>query len=73
MKTILTIFLLLIITYTFGQDIFPGNEISLISGQQLKVKPLDLNMQKRGYEGFYKDEKLQLKKLCNTRLSTDFL
>lgn len=64
MKIKLTSFLLLITTCIFGQDIFPGKDTSLLSGQQLKVKPLDKMFQTYGYEGFYKDEKLKKKYEC---------
>lgn len=48
----------------YGQDIFPANDTSLISGRQLKVKPVDKMLQQYGYEGFYKDEKLKKKFAC---------
>jgi predicted secreted protein len=47
-----------------GQDIFPANDTSLISGKQLKVKPLDKMFQTYGYDCFYKDEKLKKKFDC---------
>lgn len=40
-----------------SQSIFPGNDTSLISGKELKVKPLPEGIVQYGYEGFYKDEK----------------
>lgn len=46
-------------SFIYGQEIFPGNDTSIILGKELKVKPLDKLYQTYGYEGFYKDEKLK--------------
>jgi len=43
----------------FGQKIFPGNDTSMILGQQLKVMPISKELQTFGYKGFYTDEKLK--------------
>lgn len=64
MKTRLTSLLLLITTWVFGQEVFPGNDTSLISGRQLKVMPLEKMFQIYGYEGFFKDEKFKKKYEC---------
>lgn len=72
MKVKLTSLLLLISTCIFGQGIFPGNDTSLISGQQLKVTPLDKMFQKYGYEGFYKDEKLKKIYECCDGINSKF-
>ncbi|HEY4874814.1 MAG TPA: hypothetical protein VIH86_04525 [Puia sp.] len=48
----------------YGQEIFPANDTSLISGKQLKVKPIAKALQQYGYEGFFKDEKLKKKFEC---------
>lgn len=55
----------LILLFTFfnsilyAQEMFPGKDISMISGRQLQVKPLREKDQSYGYNGFYKDEKLK--------------
>lgn len=60
---LLCVSLLLTIT-TFGQEIFPANDTSIISGRQLKVIPKSEVLQRYGYEGFFKDDKLKKKYEC---------
>jgi hypothetical protein len=72
MKTKLTSLFLLVTTCIFGQDIFPGNDTSLISAHQLKVKPLNKTFQTYGYDGFYKDEKMKKKYECCDGLNSKY-
>jgi hypothetical protein len=48
---------------TFGQD-FPGKDVQLLVGRELKVKELAESLQKYGYNGFFIDEKLNKKYAC---------
>lgn len=45
--------------FGIGQSVFPGNDTALIAGKQLRVKPLLPEIEKYGYEGFYKDDRLK--------------
>ncbi len=49
---------------SFGQDIFPAYDTAMISGKELKVKPLSEVFQRYGYEGFFQDERLKKKFEC---------
>ena len=54
--TLLSIFIFSI--NTFGQN-FPGTEIQLLIGKELKVTEMSEPLQSLGYQGFFTDEKLK--------------
>ena len=63
-KGILTLIVLLSSTFLFSQELFPGNDTSVISGKQLQVKPIDSILRGYGYDDFFKDENLKKKYQC---------
>lgn len=46
-----------------AQD-FPGKDVELLAGREIRVKELSESLQKYGYDGFYKDENLKRKFAC---------
>lgn len=60
----LFLLLLLLPLHAICQTDFPGDDPILLMGKQLLVKPRDESLQKYGFEGFFKDEKLKKKFAC---------
>jgi hypothetical protein len=70
MKKVLWL-LLFVYGVGFGQETFPGDNIQLLEGKELKVKEKDVKLQRFGYDGFFtdstfKDKYLQDPKIFNT-------
>lgn len=57
MKNI-TLLLLMFSAFAFSQN-FAGNDVELYKDKELKVKPVEENLQKFGYRGFYSDADLK--------------
>lgn len=57
MKKIIVVFALLLSLVAGAQD-FPGKRPDLLVGKELKVKPIELSKNVKGYERFFSDEKL---------------
>jgi len=66
MKKLILFSLIVLSNLTYGQN-FPGTNVDLIIGKELKVKAKDESLQKYGYNEFYKDSKLKIK-FNNTEL-----
>ena len=64
MKYLFFLMTLLLSTIAFGQDLFPAYDTAMISGRELKVKPIAETLQRYGYDGFFIDEKLKKKFEC---------
>lgn len=64
MKVKLLLLVAIFSSTLYGQDLFPAYDTAMISGRELKVKPISETLQRYGYEGFYKDEKLKKKYEC---------
>lgn len=71
MKTIITFIILLINFIANGQN-FPGTEVSLLLGKEIKVQPKDEAYKKYGYDYFYKDDKLKDKFSCCDSYNTKY-
>lgn len=63
MKRLLLLGLTVLCFNIFGQN-FPGNDVQLLLGKELKVKELSTSLQSYGYDGFYTDSKLKKKYAC---------
>ncbi|TDO77623.1 hypothetical protein EV143_104390 [Flavobacterium chryseum] len=63
MKKTITLLGLLFSTFCFSQ-IFPGEDIQLLTDKDIVVLPKSETLQKYGYDDFYKDEKLKTKYDC---------
>ena len=57
MKKITLLFLLLS-AFAFSQN-FAGKDVELYINKELKVKPVEANLQSYGYRGFYTDTDLK--------------
>jgi hypothetical protein len=71
MKKIILVFALLFGLVLSAQN-YPGKDVQLLEGKTLKVIPLKENLQKYGYRGFFKDEKLQKNYKKGSGYSTDY-
>lgn len=43
---------------------YPGQDVELLVGKEIRVKEMDESLQKYGYDGFYKDDNLKKKFAC---------
>ncbi len=62
-KNLITFGLLLVNLGLFAQN-FPGKDVELLVGKEIKVLPKAESLQEYGYEGFYKDSNLKRKYAC---------
>ena len=60
MKKLILFSLIVLSNLTYGQN-FPGKNLDLLIGKELKVKTKDESLQKYGYTEFYKDSNLKIK------------
>lgn len=63
MKKLILFSLSILTLNSFGQN-FPGNDIQLLVGKELKVKEVAASLQKYGYDRFFTDIKLKKKYDC---------
>lgn len=64
MRFFLTMLFFLITTILFSQQNFPETDPSLLLNKKVKVLPRDPRLQKFGYDGFYKNDKMKQKYAC---------
>jgi len=62
-KNFISFGLLLVSFGLFAQN-FPGKDVELLVGKDIKVLPKAESLQEYGYKGFYKDSKLKKKYAC---------
>lgn len=62
-KNFITLGLLMVNLGLFAQN-FPGKDVELLVGKEIKVLPKAVSLQEYGYDGFYKDSNLRRKYAC---------
>lgn len=63
MKKILLLTIILISSFSFGQN-FPGNDVELLLNKEIKVQEKDEGLHKYGYESFYVNDMMKKKYDC---------